>query len=133
MRLSFALVLVGLLGCGGGVRPPVIVQGKATLDGKPLQRCVVILTSEDGAVVRQASVREDGSFTAVDVPPGKYNVAVRTNAYLTSDFEYSDKGRLVMKKGDPPPVIPARYQDVKTSSLSVEVGSDPVEVALTSH
>lgn len=127
------LLALVLTGCSGGPPQGGRVTGTVTLDGKPLSRCLVILASETSDVVRQGTVGTDGTFTVLDIPPGKYKVAVRPRQYSEDDFDIAEKGRRVPKRGVASPAVPVRYQDTATSNQTVEVRrGEELKVALTS-
>jgi hemoglobin len=85
------------------------VSGKVTFKGKPLPDGTVTFVPDKGPVVT-AAIAEDGSYTAKDVAPGSYTLAVTS-----------------MKVA-----LPAKYSGPETSPLKVEVkdGKQNFDVAL---
>jgi hypothetical protein len=69
--------ILALAGCGG----PVEVQGKVTMNGKPLPGATVVFIPEGGGPEAGAQTDEEGNFSlngtkADGTPPGEYRVIV---------------------------------------------------------
>jgi hypothetical protein len=86
------------------------VSGRVTYAGQPVSSMFICLDTE-GSHSAQGSLRADGSFQLVNFQhyklgtfPGRYH------AHLTSLTDA--------------PVVPAKYQDSRTSGLEVDVASD---------
>ncbi|HTU94054.1 MAG TPA: hypothetical protein VMF69_28495 [Gemmataceae bacterium] len=127
----FALVFTGVLaaaicGCGGGTGT---VEGKVTVDGKPAVGATVIFSGGENRS-EMAVVRDDGTYQAPRVPVGPVKVALMPAMMLgmgrgplaakggKSDMEKVPKSA---QPSSPPPAIPKRYTDVRTSDLTLTV------------
>lgn len=75
--LAPAVLLVALCGCGGGSNAGS-VQGKVTLDGKPVTGGTLVFYSETGSY--SAGIRPDGTYSITDMPPGDMTVTVETES-----------------------------------------------------
>jgi hypothetical protein len=75
------------------------VIGKVTFKGQPLAAGTIKFTSADGKTVISGKIAADGSYAIAKLPVGDYRVSVTS------------------KK----PVLPAKYGDPKTSSLTFTV------------
>jgi hypothetical protein len=134
-RASLVVLLAALVccSCSKKGKPLYPVRGKVFFEGKPAIKALVIFHPLDdpdpNALRPRAEVKEDGSFevfsyTAGDgAPAGKYAVTVigRTKPLKSPKPGAQPKKR----KGKVKPVtripLPARYADLKTSGLRVEV------------
>jgi len=101
-----------------------VVTGKVTLAGAPLSAGTVLFMT-DGGQAASAAIAADGSYT-LQCPPGSYKVAV-TPPPAPDPLA----GPAALPAG-PPPRIPARYQDLGKSGLTVEVkaGTNKHDIAL---
>lgn len=151
MRLLQVMVLCGmalLAGCGNGgdkfkaKRPKTVpAAGKLTMQGRPLAEALVVLSPVDqNGVAAMARTDDEGGFILMAFPPdegavpGKYEVAVSmpvasTDAPLTP--ENHDAPPPKPKK--PVSLIPDKYQNAKTSGITVtveEAGSPELKIEL---
>jgi hypothetical protein len=110
-----------LLGCGSGGPKGINVGGQATLDGVALTRGDVVLVAEEGAVVRQGTIQNDGTFTVPDIPPGRYKVALRIDPFSEDDYDVGEMGKKTLKKNAKAVNIPPKLQDATQSGMSIEV------------
>jgi hypothetical protein len=120
MRLfaGLSIVAFALSGCGGmGTRYPV--EGKVTVDGKPLRdgRLIFVPDKEKGNQLKDGPFGQvkDGSYTLTTqgkpgAPAGWYNVIVQT--------QYQDAPADAIE-------LPRRYEDPLGSGLSIEVVPSP--------
>lgn len=119
--LALAVTLLAL-GCGSAPRRGTI-EGVVLLNGEPLPGGVLLLRipTPRGPETATLDIAADGRFRAVDLPPGKADVAITTET-------------LKSPTGNPPPspdgpavrryvAVPARYHSFKTSNLSLEIGT----------
>jgi hypothetical protein len=100
------------------------VEGKVTLDGKPLKTGTVVFWSGDGKVERsarlpQSQIREDGSYAlytegAEGAPVGTYKVTV--HAEERADSTKPEKTKLL---------VPKKYTQPETTPLSIKVVQFP--------
>jgi hypothetical protein len=91
------VVLIAFVGAGQAADPETgSVEGKVTLNGKPLVKGKVIFHLKDGNVVA-ADLKEDGSYMAKDVPTGTLPVSIQGEG------------------------VPKQFTDRKTTPLRLEV------------
>lgn len=131
VNVRYFLLLIGMafLGCGSGGNSSAHVEGKVTLDGKPLSGGTVTFFPEGG---RSASgqIQADGTFTLSTFAdrdgaiPGHHKVTVTPGIIgppQRPDFD-SDAPAVAASKVD----FPAKYSNPDTSGLEFEVkGGEP--------
>jgi hypothetical protein len=128
------LTLLGLAGCGAESRLAA-VEGKVTVDGKPVNSGRVFFRSPDGKHTIIAKIRPDGTYRALDVP----YVAMRVSVTPLTKWErmrlMSDpKNGAVLRASEaretpgeaetPRVIIPEKYQDPNTSGLTFTAASE---------
>lgn len=118
IRCAFLLVaclgVFTLAGCGSKKYP---VNGKVTLDGKPLASATVVFTSESGGITASGFTDDEGHFELKYmneplVPGGTYKVAVTKTKVVEgvspalmdeADKSATKSYEATMKKGMAPP------------------------------
>ncbi|HLJ97017.1 MAG TPA: hypothetical protein VKU02_27885 [Gemmataceae bacterium] len=137
-RAWLAVLLPSLLGCGGGVRATATVTGTVSYQGKPVPTGTVKFYGPDNQVA-SASIGEDGSYEATNVPLGSVKVAVSTPPPPPPDVVKAAKeGKRRFGKGNvlSAPThtvsIPPKYSDPAKSGLGLTVieGSQPYVIDL---
>jgi hypothetical protein len=131
--LSLYASLALLAGCAS--EPVGKVEGKVTLDGKPLAAGSILFNDQAGNAVR-ANLSPDGSYKVVTfdkagLPPGSYRVAISPTVVGSGETPLAGKPL----PEAPANLIPARYSDFKTSGLTAAVkagANPPFEFALSS-
>jgi hypothetical protein len=129
------LLIVVAAGCGqsdfGNVRQPTFpVQGKVTLDGKPLPGATIVFKPLDPARFKwretpQAKTDQDGQFTVFTyasddgAPAGEYRVGI---AVLGGG---DDEGGDQVRRDASAAKLPASYADAATSGLTTNVEAKP--------
>ena len=127
-RLAFALMLLGIVGCGSKHSATVPVTGTVTLDGQPLAGVGVLFSPQSTGRPAHGMTDASGNFSlqTYDVPgdgaiPGTYLVAI-------------------IPPGKTPPggkkiKIPAKYMIPENSAIvrSVDDPMEPVTIALLSE
>ncbi len=133
-----ALALAGLLalaGCGGAGGGKGTVTGKVTYKGKALPGGRVTFTAANKQNV-VADIKDDGTYTAQDVPAGPAKITVHTEylkqqgqprgarSYAPPKDQKAPEG--YQMGGDPAAAkhyvkIPDQYQDPDTSGLTYDV------------
>jgi hypothetical protein len=94
---SNIVVLMALAGAARAADPETgMVEGKVTLNGKPLVKGKVIFHLKDGNAIT-ADLKEDGSYMAKDVPTGTLPVSIQGEG------------------------VPKKFTDRKTTPLQLEV------------
>lgn len=81
---GMALLLTGvacLFGCGS---KPAVVSGKVTYDGEPVRNGYISFIPDDGKGASSGAQIRNGMYKALDVPPGKKRVEVRSTAEVTA-------------------------------------------------
>ena len=139
------LLLVGLLGCGA----KGTLHGKATFNGQPLpQGTRIVFLHEKSDRSFQAEVQSDGTYTSEAIPSGKVLIGVLPPTAATVGAKGPAAGAMgkamnAPSEGaegliTPPPgfndafkprtgatgqavVVPPKYNDPRTSEMSVEV------------
>jgi hypothetical protein len=121
-RLGVVGALLPLLsGCGEGGSPGTLypVSGRVTVDGVPLREAQLLLLADAEKGNKTAELPlgqlKDGEYSVMTwgkpgAPPGWYKVRVKTS-YPGSP--------------EKPVALPARYFDVKSSPLAIEVVASP--------
>jgi hypothetical protein len=110
-----------LAGCGSGPRT-VPVRGVVKYKGEPLSLGFLTFSPEDPSSCRPGSavLAEDGTFKATTVNAqeglmiGKYKVSVDTTSLK------GEQSKLAKKRSG----IPAKYSDIGTSGLTIQVDGD---------
>ena len=74
--LLVLLVPLGTSGCGGSGT----VSGTVSYNGKPLKGGNVLFVSPEGKRSTSATIQEDGSYTAPNIPAGPVTVCVETES-----------------------------------------------------
>jgi hypothetical protein len=154
--LGFATLALGLLLAASGCsKSTVKVEGKVTLDGKPLDRAAVAFVPEDGnGVPANGLTGSDGVFrlttftTGDGVRPGNYKVTITkvavddsvaggtvtpsdSNAMKDAYKKFLDKPQ--HKDTKPKSSVPAVYGDAGKTPLKAKVPTDgPIEFDLKS-
>lgn len=143
-RAGFVLLSLLTVGCGSDRPSLVIVTGKVTLDGKPLEGATVAmkLVTEDkdnryGRPSRaftdaQGNFRPTAYGDAEGIPTGKYKVAVMKQE-IPENYNAENPAAVPVNIRW---VTPRYYSDIDTSSLEVEVtsaGIVPETLALVSN
>lgn len=100
--------------------PRGTVEGVVLLGGEPLPGGVLLVRTltPRGPETATLDIGADGRFRAVDLPPGKADVAVTTETIKPPPGTLpppKDGGRRYV-------AVPARYHSFKTSNLSLEIG-----------
>jgi hypothetical protein len=96
--LASTVVVFVALACAARAADPETgtVEGKVTLNGKPLAKGKVIFHLKDGNAIT-ADLKDDGSYMAKDVPTGTLPVSIQGEG------------------------VPKKFTDRKTTPLTVEV------------
>lgn len=148
LRAGLSVVVAASLclaaGCKGGSKKEARVVGKVTLDGQPLGGGNVILQATgEHAQQFKSSIRPDGTYDLVAVPPGEYFVGVETESIkgmAAGMYGNQPKGapnvQQPQMEGMPKYVeIPKKYADPKTSGLpkmTIQQGNkEPQNIQLT--
>jgi len=140
------LVVASITGCtGDGVKPfpnMVPVSGTVTLKGKPLPQGTILLAPIDPLKGQSASGQiDDGKFTlsttvsAPGVMIGKYQVRITSINGAPPVAAMPSKRSKNDVSANPASLIPAKYGDIKTSGLEVEVtkGMKPIQLDLSAN
>ncbi|MCA9033731.1 MAG: hypothetical protein KDA91_01315 [Planctomycetaceae bacterium] len=141
----FAFSAFLLCGCGGSGRPSlVVVTGKVTLDGKPLEGASIAMKfvsdDPDNKYGRPSRAVSDssGQFKpaaygdAEGIPTGKYKVAIYKQEIPEGYNAEDPAANPVNIKW----ITPRYYSDIDTSGIEIEVTSDgitPETIALQSN
>jgi hypothetical protein len=119
---SMAVCLFCLVSCAG--EPTGGVSGKVTYKGAPVTAGSISLHMASKGVAQDAKLDGSGTFVMVQpLPAGTYDVS-----YVPPTPEPTDPA-----KGPPRPltsIVPKRYNDPKTSGISVEVKGGTNEIPI---
>jgi hypothetical protein len=117
-RGRFGVLLLGLLatGCGGKTASVegTVVFKDSQAPAKELAGYVVTLELEGGNVSATGMVQPDGTFRVSTYREGDGAVPGKHRVALTPPLPQGDRPI-------PPPILPPRYGDLKTSGLEIEV------------
>jgi hypothetical protein len=130
---SFRLLCLALLASLGGCKPANgVVKGRVTLDDKPLTTGSVTFVVSKGTGV-SGGIEADGTYTAVNVPLGEVTVVVSGAIMPTAPAGKPDP-RKPPEPAGPTGTVPKKYQDPKTSglTLTVQAGEQPFDIKLSS-
>jgi hypothetical protein len=130
-RITFSLLLLALLGCGGANQLETApVSGRVTLDGKPLERGTVTFLPERGRVAT-GEIQTDGTFTLGTYSErdgaivGRHRVAVvvvdQAAAEALAAAAPASDTDIVEADAPLPLATPAHYADPGNSGLTFEV------------
>jgi hypothetical protein len=136
------LTLLVLAGCG---RKFGTVDGKITVDGRPANSGRVFFRSADEKSVVVAYIGREGTYHAVDVPPGTMNVWVTPPTKMERQKMQRRGGARKERPADAPeppepPLasivsIPQKYQDPTSSGLTttVQPGRNTYNIEMSSR
>lgn len=136
-----ALVMM-VSGCGGAAEEgTVAVEGKVTVDDKPIAQASVAFIGKEGARLASASTDSSGKFklraalgknvvTVAKAPPG----GAPPPPSDTPDLMPTEGEYIKMQKAVAASEVPAKYGDPKTSGLSFDITESmkSVDVVLSS-
>jgi hypothetical protein len=119
------VLALGFCGCGGSGQ----VSGTVTKDGQPVKSGVITFVSKNGKGTSLASIKNDGTYTAANVPVGDVSV-VLVNAveepHFTGPVSAPEAAKPSGKPAAPtklPTVIPEKFGKPETSGLTLTVRS----------
>lgn len=133
-KVRFILLLgLAVWGCG---RSTATVSGHVRYQGSPLPAGTVTFYGSDNQIAH-AFIRDDGSYTATDVPLGAVKVAV-TTPLPPFNFKRGKRPLQQLKQAqrvsqdEKTGSLPSKYRDPETSGLKLTVtsGSQPFEIEL---
>jgi hypothetical protein len=134
--LLCATILLLLTGCN--TEPRGTLTGHVTKNGEPVTQAMVLFENAAEGRSINISVDETGSFKAMSegkagLPPGTYQVAVRPDAFASSDQPPPLVEAGASSTTEASTTIPKKYQDPATSEISVTVvegENPPLEIEL---
>ncbi len=130
------LLLLVLTGCGGTKDPwkdkrpkTTAVSGRVTYKGNPLDEAVITFHADSGNVTSYGRTDQKGQFKLTTFEPddgatiGSHKVAIQKfeNLPLPEDPEAAPRAG---PKAEPKSLIPERYGNVKSSTLTAAVSED---------
>ena len=119
-RVAVIGCLMALVGCSPSAPKGFVANGKATLDGQPLTRGEVVFSNDQG-IVRQGTIRPDGTFAVPDILPGHYHVGLTASPYSEDDYDVGAKGQKTLKKSAKALKLPTKLQDPAGSGVTIDV------------
>ncbi|GAA4430615.1 carboxypeptidase-like regulatory domain-containing protein [Bremerella cremea] len=118
----FVLGLLALVGCGGPAETGGTVSGKVTANGKPVTGADIQFRNIDLGTGITCTLQADGTFKSdTAIPEATYTIAFTPTL---SDHQPGSTGMPTIPKL--PASIPKKYTQTKTSDLTAEVKSIPV-------
>jgi hypothetical protein len=129
--VALALLTLAAVGCAGRGD----VSGKVTYQGKPLVFGTVQFEASD-KTIKQANIKEDGTYSIPGVPVGEAKVAVSSLNPQSSDFQPLQREGQPPRKPRKPVVgwfpIPSDYEDLSKAKLTFTVkrGQNPYDIDL---
>jgi ABC-type transport system substrate-binding protein len=129
VALIAALSMIALAGCGGSKAGPATVEvtGTVTLDGTPVDAASVLFSPEigsgDGRLASQAMTDDEGRFKlSTHVGAGKYKPGIVPGKYVVT-ISKLDTAAAKNTFSPPKNLLPPKYADPKTSTLTAEVAA----------
>ncbi|HTU22101.1 MAG TPA: hypothetical protein VMG10_28940 [Gemmataceae bacterium] len=107
--LFLGSILLGTLGCGGGGGGDNVVSGTVKFNGQPVLGSIMFVSQKDPKNVSSTIIQDNGRYQMPKAPLGMVDVAFQPTT------QSSDP------KAPPPPQLPEKYLQAKTSGLSFEV------------
>jgi hypothetical protein len=141
---AVALTALVLASCSKNGNAPAIsggglVQGRVTLDGKPLEEVCITFVNAQTTQGMSMLTKDDGRYEMVTyqngamvrgLPPGDYLVAIAPGRTTTDGEIHAAMAAPFLPPGSPAPppkapptAVPAKYGNYSTSGLSVTVVS----------
>jgi hypothetical protein len=134
-RLLLAATVLVLCGCSSddaASTPTGTVQGKVTLDGKPVTDAAIVFFAESAGVTASAVLDAEGKYTlkygdSFSVPVGDYRVSFGT----ANQSEEAPDPQALMENPEQfevkAPPVPEKYRTAESSGLIavVKEGSNP--------
>ena len=106
--LTLAMLTVVLAGCGSSGEPVGLLTGSIAVDGKPIDKCRVVVYEPTTLVNIGARVDESGKYELKNIPFGEYQVSVTPEP--TNDAVYVPDRRIGRK-----------YRNKDTSGITVSI------------
>jgi hypothetical protein len=122
---SRPVVALTLLTLAVGCAAKGDVSGKVSYQGKPLVFGTVQFEASD-KTIKQANIKEDGTYSIAGVPVGEAKVAVSSINPQSSDFQPLHRGENLPPPKPRPKLpgwfpIPTDYQDLSKAKLTYTV------------
>lgn len=127
MRLFVVIFAIVVAGCGRGVTLTP-VEGRVTLDGKPLEFGAVMVQPKAGPAA-QAKIKTDGTFILGTYESADGVIVGPATVRVICRKEISQPGG---ERAYGPSLIPEKYSRFETSGLTVEIkpGMSPLDIPL---
>jgi hypothetical protein len=135
--ITLSVGLLILFGCAQKKETAGIATGSISYKGQKVNGATLILYSKgDSGTTYNVNVNQDGTFRAVDIPPGDYIVVVRPNPGMSEHTKGANPAALEkmkdkMKEMEVPATIPIpdKYKDrTKTDlSMTIVLGEQKIE------
>jgi hypothetical protein len=120
------LSLIGMFALLGCRDNKGIVTGAVTFDGQPVGRGMITFVKQDGDVLREGAIIQDGRFLA-HLPPGEYKIELNAQKVISKrkqkGFDGKDEEVEITDE-----LFPQRY-NAKTT-LTAKIGPGPNTVDL---
>lgn len=125
-RAAAAGLALFLAGCGGGGdRPTAVVEGKITVNGKPVPNGTVMFVPVETGAPATGEIRPDGTYRMTTYSDGDGAVVGKHQVSITALADMQN--RLPEDRTPlPPPIIPHKYLHRGTSGLTADVKAGEV-------
>jgi len=133
--LTVSILIAGLCtaaGCSGGGRPVGRVSGIVTYGGKPVPTGTVVFMPTESGPPAYGNIDPDGRYTLSTYSPGD-GAVLGKHAVMITALEQLTPAEAANPNRMPKMLIPAKYNDTKTSGLTADVraGENTIEFDLT--
>ena len=128
-RRALWLSLIGLLvltGCKEGVST---ATGTVTFDGQPVAKGAITFVKQEGDLVREGAVIQDGRFQA-KLPPGEYKIELNSQKVVGKRTQKGFDGKdEVLELTEE--LFPDRYNSKTTLTTKIAPGTNTVNLEAT--
>lgn len=122
-RILAIVSLLGLLGCSDGKST---VSGTVTFDGQPVASGSITFVKNDGQLIREGAIINNGAFRAT-LPPGNYQVELSARKVVGKQkqkgFDGKDEEIELTQE-----LFPARYNTSTTLSAKIDPGPNTLKL-----
>jgi hypothetical protein len=127
--LPAVVIAAGLAGCAKPLPKITVLQGKVTIDGKPIKAGYVNAMSADNVTVAGGNITTEGVYRIVGAPTGSVVFTVCTRDNAETEPVFNDEGQMVARPKRNPlyTEVPEKYASFGTSGLTAVIDDDQHE------
>jgi|SRR5689334_24672209 hypothetical protein len=126
-RTAVLISLLAVIGCGDDQGT---VTGTVTFDSEPVARGMVTFVRNDGELVREGAVIDNGAFHAT-LPPGEYRIELNSQKVVgkrkQKGFDGKDEELELTEE-----LFPERYNTKTTLTTKVDRGQNKIKLDIRS-